>query len=308
MKMHSKIKHMLLALLLAKASLGGNMLLASERKICNVQVLAPAAYQAATTRVTVQEASTNYTMQPPVMGYGEKKIKIAAGYVEYDIIPARFKEVIETVEVERERIEVVTEPPVYRTETRRVKVKDATLRWNPACSPVIATEGANVPGHCLIEIPAEYQEITRQVIETPARTYKKVIPAKIREVTRKILVSPAKVVRREIPPQYTTVKQARVEQAPRILSEQVAEQTSDLPVANKIRPERIVTRPALCEDSLVTADILRLQQHLQHLGYYQGSPDGALGPKTRTALTRYQEDNGLASGAITLETVQKLPL
>lgn len=281
---------------------------ARTSSICQSQVLLPALYQSKAETVTVHEPSANYTTTPVVMGYGERKVKVADAYVEYEIIPAKFGEVTETIEVERERVEIETLPATYRTETKRIKVKEATQRWNPLCPQVLAQEGHAVPANCLPEVPAEYTEVTREVIDMPARTIKKIIPARTETVTRKVLLEPAQVVRKEIPAVYSSVKLARVEESAKVNTSQRPAKTQQLPTQQKARPERLVQMPAWCEASLEQEKILQLQQRLQQQGYYEGTPDGMLGPKTRTALTRYQEANQLASGAITLETLQKLQL
>jgi hypothetical protein len=274
---------------------------------CYPQVIVPAAYSNATESVQVYEASPTYTSTPPQMGHGERKIKIADAYVEYTIIPAQFKEVTETVETERERVEIETLPATYRTETKRVKTREATQRWNPACPPVLEKDASAVPAHCLLEVPAEYTEVTREVVDVPVRTVKKIIPGKTQTITRNVLVEPAKVVAKTIPAEYTSIPLARVEQAPKLTTTQNASRYTAVATQQKIRPEKVLPRPAVCEENFGHDDILRLQQHLQQEGnYYAGEPDGALGPKTRAALTHFQEDHGLAAGAITLETMQKL--
>lgn len=281
---------------------------AKANAICQSQVLAPALYRPSKETVTVHEPSTAYATTPVQMGYGEQKVKVADAYVEHEIIPAKFGEVTETIEVERERVEIETLPATYRTETKRIKVKEATQRWNPTCPQVLTGDTTPVPLHCLLEVPAEYTTVTREVVDMPARTVKKIIPARTETVTRKVVVEPAKVVRKEIPAVYTSVKLARVEQPAKVTTSLQAAQLQDIPAEQKIRPERVIQMPALCEASIVPEEILLLQGRLQQRGYYEGTPDGMLGPKTRAALTRFQEDNQLASGAITLETLQKLQL
>lgn len=275
--------------------------------VCQSQVLSPAQFRPSSENVIVHEPSTRYTTTPLQMGYGESKVKVADAYLEYTIIPAKFGEVTETIEVERERVEIETLPATYRTETKRLKIKEATKRWNPNCPAFLAEQG-NLPENCLLEVPAEYTNVTREVIDTPARTVKKVIPARTETITRKVLLEPAKIVRKEIPAVYTTIKIARVEQPAKITTSQQTAKTQSIPIQQTMRPERLVTMPALCEAAISPETIQRLQTSLQQRGYYPETPDGELGTKTRTALTRFQEDNNLASGAITLETLQKLQL
>lgn len=280
---------------------------AHQDAICASQVLAPALFHRSTQAITVYEASTGYTTTPVQMGYGEHKVKIADAYVEYEIIPAKFGEVTETVEIERERIEIETLPATYRTDTKRVKVKDSTQRWNPNCAAVLTAEQP-VAESCLLTVPAEYTTVTREVIDSPARTVKRIIPARTQTVTRKVLLEPAKVVRHEIPAVYTSINLARVEQPPKVIITQQPAKTQTIPVEQTLRAASLVSMPALCEDSISPTTIEKLQYRLQQQGYYPDEPDGFLGPKTRAALTQYQEANGLASGAITLETLQKLQL
>ena len=277
--------------------------------LCPSQVLLPTLFRPSTENVTVYEPSLRYDATPVEIGYGERKVKIADGYDEYTVIPAKFGEVTETIEVQRERIEITTIPATYRTETKRVKVKDATQRWNPACAAVQQPASADsIPAHCLLAMPAEYTDVTRQVVAMPAQTVKTLIPSRTETITRKVLLEPAKVVRKEIPAVYTNVKLARIEQAATVTTTPQPERMQAIPAQQTIRTNRVITMPALCEATVSPAKILQLQQQLHQRGYYQGTPDGELDPKTRAALTHFQDDNQLASGAITVESLQKLQL
>lgn len=277
--------------------------------LCPSRVLLPLLSRPSSTNVTVYEPSLRYDTTPVQIGYGERKVKIADGYDEYTVIPAKFGEVIDTIEVQRERIEITTIPATYRTETKRVKVKDATQRWNPTCAAVQQTASAeSVPAHCLLAVPAEYTDVTRQVVAEPARTVKTLIPSRTQTITRKVLLEPAKVVRKEVPAVYTNVKLARIEHAATVTTTPQPERLQAIPTQQTTRADRVITMSALCEATVSPATILQLQQQLHQCGYYQGTPDSILGPKTRAALTHFQEDNQLASGAITVESLQKLQL
>jgi hypothetical protein len=43
------------------------------------------------------------------------------------------------------------------------------------------------------------------------------------------------------------------------------------------------------------SSVARLQQRLARAGYYRGSIDGLMGPRTRYAVRAYQRDHGTAS-------------
>lgn len=275
---------------------------------CSAQVLVPGIYQAAEEKVVTRESSPLFQSTPVQLGFGERKIKVADAYVEYEIVPAVFNEVTETVEVERERTEIETLPATYRTEVKRVKTKEASVQWNPACAPIVSDDASNIPPKCLLETPAEYQEVTRELIAIPTRTVKRVIPGKTQTITRKVLVEPAKVVRKEIPAVYENIPLGRVEQAAQLITTPQPEQSQQVQVLRKVQAERFVNMPVLCETEADPALISRLQQRLQQLGYDTGKTSGAIDTATRTAITHFQQDNRLASGAITLETLRKLGL
>lgn len=54
------------------------------------------------------------------------------------------------------------------------------------------------------------------------------------------------------------------------------------------------------------AQVRLMQKALREAGYDPGAVDGKLGPRTLSALERYQQQNGLAVGAVTEETLSAL--
>ncbi|MDD3652894.1 MAG: peptidoglycan-binding protein [Desulfotomaculaceae bacterium] len=57
------------------------------------------------------------------------------------------------------------------------------------------------------------------------------------------------------------------------------------------------------------SDVLRVQQILQTLSYYQGDLDGFFGPVTETAVTQFQRDQGLnPDGIVGPQTYERLQL
>lgn len=69
---------------------------------------------------------------------------------------------------------------------------------------------------------------------------------------------------------------------------------------------------AALKEGMSGESVLKLQQELSALGYYQGTPDGSFGPGTRSAVACFQSANNLTvdgiAGASTLEALSLLNL
>ena len=294
----------LLSVLLASSA--PTLLLADTTPLCNRQVLRPAMTSTRNEQINTVEGSSLYAVTPTELGTAERKVKTKDGYITYEVTPPTFKQISETIEIEKERIELASLPAEYMTESKRVKIKDATQRWNSACRPVAVD--ATIPPHCLITEPAEYQTVTRKIIKTPARTVKKIIPAKTQTITRQVIDQPAQLIRKEIPAEYTSVTLTHVAKAAGTRSTQIDNEYTHFSVEITNQPATLISVPAWCEDQLQRQDAIRLQQRLQALGHYQGTASGIYDSQTQQALIAFQQANHLSSGAITLESLRKLGL
>jgi len=63
-----------------------------------------------------------------------------------------------------------------------------------------------------------------------------------------------------------------------------------------------------CDAQKIDAFDASLQRALKVRGYYKGPITGALGPKTRQAIRRYQQDHGLSSSKLSLKSARALGL
>lgn len=198
-------------------------------------------------------------------------------------VPAEY----DTIEVQRlvtpaseKRIEV---EPEYETVQIRTKIADAGFFWlakDEAPDPEATWSGQEV---CLAERPAEYETITRQIVEVPAATEVAEVPARYETIEVQRLVSPANERRIEIPARTKTV-------------------TSQVQVA----PSRLEWRKVLCEANMTPRIISSLQRALQREGFDPGPIDGVIGRTTMRAVERYQTEMELDRGGITYETLERL--
>jgi hypothetical protein len=144
--------------------------------------------------------------------------------------------VSEQVVVREASKRLVEIPAVYETVTERLKVSDSYRTWKrgrayigraidvrPVRGFVVGRDG-KVDGAtvdvgsisadntrldddvmCLVEIPATFETLTRQVIKTPATVREEVIPAEFATVRRQVIDQQASTLTENIPAQYQTV-------------------------------------------------------------------------------------------------------
>lgn len=178
-------------------------------------------------------------------------------------------------------IDKVKIPAEYKTVNLTKKVSDANFTWTAGS----ASNGGTYTGNqvCLQEVPAKYEELKKLVVDTVAT----VEEDKIAPVAKLIKVSnvsaPAKEVRTLVQAQYNSVEK-RV----------------------KVAAERMEWRPILCRTNMGPDINKRIQQALKDAGVYTGPVDGAVGRGTMAAIEKYQTDNGLATGGITIDVLEKL--
>jgi peptidoglycan hydrolase-like protein with peptidoglycan-binding domain len=67
-----------------------------------------------------------------------------------------------------------------------------------------------------------------------------------------------------------------------------------------------VWKPVLCQTNLGHQVVASLQRSLAQAGHSPGPIDGVIGPQTLAAVESYQRRHGLATGGVTMETLQRL--
>ena len=159
---------------------------------------------------------------------------------------------------------------------------------------------------CLVEVPAEYKMVTRTVMTAAPATHEEIVAAKTKVVRTQVMTAPARTVEIEVPAEYETVKVRK-------LATQAREQRTSIPAEYQtIEETRLVKegklhwQPILCETNASPNLITNVQRALNDAGFNAGPVDGVLGQATSKAIGAYQQANGLSSGQLTLETLEKL--
>jgi len=174
-------------------------------------------------------------------------------------------------------------PAVHKTIEKKVPDTAASFMWTDAKT------GADKPwrytGHkiCLVETPAATKDIKKVVLDVPASVNEEIVPAKFEVVKVEKLVTPSKEVRTPVEAEYKTIEKRK-----------------------KIAASSMAWQRILCQTNMTKDVIAKIQTALNDRSYKAGKPDGALGRGTRSALERFQKDNGFATGGITYETLNAL--
>lgn len=275
---------------------------------CYARVLIPARSETRPKIVVTKEASEALEVRQAEYRWVTRDVEIESAAERVEIVPAIYETRAVTVEIEPEREVVEALPPVYETITEQVLVRPAYTMWKKGEGPIQKIDLATGEIMCLVEVPAEYETVERQVVRIPARTVVKTVPAVTETVEVKVMTRRPRV--RRIPIAAVT-KPMRVMEMVRDWEgtpTPIPEETVALTETLRVEPQRMAWRPILCETNSKPGLVRELQEKLKSAGYNPGPLDGKLGPATLRALTDYQKENGLAQGNVTIETLEALDI
>ena len=227
---------------------------------CYAQILIPERYQTTTERVLTRQAS--------------EKV---------EIIPAKYETVEQKVAVREASKRFEETPAEYGWAEEKILVEAAHSEWRKGRGIIEKVDHTTGDIMCLVEVPARYETVRRQVVTKPASVRVVEIPAEYQTIKVTKMVSPPQEKRTPIPEEYGTVTR----------KVKVADSCWDW-------------RPVLCETNMSPELITKVQQALVKAGHNPGPIDGTYGSDTRGAVVAYQKAKGLAEGALTYETLESL--
>lgn len=321
----------------------------------------PAEYETVSERVVLEEERVVRRVIPAQYETVTEQVMIAPERVETRIIPAQYRTVTETITIEEAHIEPVVIPAEYETYTEQVLVREAYTTWQPS-QPLFAAADTDAPNAsayarqnfsasdlrelptgeilCRVEVPAEYETVTRTRLLTPERIVYRTanggtsdtpvtLPGRTSTVTRQELVTPEQVVEDVIPAQYETVTRTVLVEPERVVEDIIPARFETMSAERIVTPAREETRviPAvtetvtrtvfngesgldwrevLCEINTTPEAIRQIQIGLRDAGYNPGPIDGIFDMLTYDAMVAYQEANGLPTGQLTRVFVEHL--
>lgn len=204
---------------------------------------------------------------------------------------------------------MVETPAEYQTLTKRVNkgcigsgIADdgcAKTIEVPAVMGTRQVQRLKSPATIRVEIiPAEYKavtvrradaatataDITRQILKTPASCREEIIPAEYKPMPVKVITTPATTRIEMVPPEFVTVTKRKLVRAGGFTE----------------------WKEVLCGEKVTGYTVRQIQDALRKQGYYKGTSDNTMGPGTKAALIKFQQDKGLPTGNVDFETLKAL--
>jgi len=273
---------------------------------CYARVLVPAQYAERTERVLVRPASKKIETTDAKYTEIEKRVLVEEASEKLEIIPAKYDWVEATVVIKEASEKLVSVPAKFTEVEEKVLVKPAYSTWQKSCGPIEKIDSATGETMCLIEEPAEYKTVKKQVLQTPASTKKEKIPAVTKTIKVKKMVEPPKTRKITIPAKYETIKIRKLMTPAREIVTEIPAEYSTVTKRTKVSTGRVEWRTILCGSNFDAGVIKNIQRALKAKGYNPGTIDGVLGAGTLRAIRRYQRANGQATGNLTIETIKSL--
>lgn len=273
---------------------------------CYARVLLPAQYETGSEEVLARAASERIEVIPAEYEYVNEDVLVQEESTKLEVIPATYKTVTEQILVEPEKTRIKQIPPEYETQTEQILVKPAYTTWKKGRGPMERLNASTGEIMCLVEVPAQYETVTKKVVASPARTVEEIIPARYETVTRRVVDTPAVTREVAIPARYDTVKVRKLVSPESTRTIEIPAEYKTVETRKLVSDSRLEWREILCETNTSPGVVSRLQAALNEAGYDAGSPDGILGNRTLAAVKKYQRDNNMASGQLTLKVLEAL--
>jgi hypothetical protein len=316
---------------------------------CYVMIVKDPVYRTDKVKKLVKEAGERIEITPPV--YKAVKVHVTSEEIQ-EVIPAVYETVKEKVMVKpastrletvpavfaEEEVRVVSKPAskkaievpaVFEDVSERVLVREAYTTWKKGTeTSVQKIDPKTGEIFCLVEVPAEYKNVTKRVLKTPASVRYEDIPAEYSTIKKTVLKSPettrsvpvpAEYAEREVTklvkPAQTVKKTVPVDYMREIMTEVTPAQEKRVAVPAEyaevdqqalISPAGEACVQVLCDVNTTPEKVSLIQRALKASGFTAGSGT-ALDEQTMKAVADFQKAKGINdAGYLTVDTLNAM--
>ena len=273
---------------------------------CYAKVFIPPTYQTVTEKVLLRQASEKIEIIPAKFEWVEEQVLVEPESEKWEIVPAQYETVEEKILAKEASFRLEEIPAQYDLVEEKILVKPAETVWKSGRGPIEKVDHSTGEIMCLVDVPATYKTVKKEVVVQPPSTQKVEIPAEYTTIKKKVLVSPPTIKKIKVPAVYKTVKVHKMTVPAQEKRINIPEEHQMVKRTEKVSEGSTDWRRILCETNTSPDLVTRVQNALVKAGFDPGTIDGQLGPATQTAVNAYQQSKGLAFGALTYETIESL--
>lgn len=273
---------------------------------CYARVVIPEQYETQLTKVQVSPELETVEVAPAEYEMVEQEVLVSEEWQELIVVPTTYKTIEEQVVVKEASTKLVKLPAEYETVEEKVVIRPAYTTWKKGRGPIEKLDEATGEIMCLVDVPEESKIVTKTVLVKPERTEEVTVPAEYKTITKQVVDVAAHTKTVVHPAVYETVSVERMTKAPTEIKQTVPAEFKEVEQTVKISDANMEWREILCETNTTTDVVSELQRALEEKGYEPGPVDGVYGWRTMNAVTRYQKENELATGQLTIQTLKHL--
>jgi len=273
---------------------------------CFARAFIPAKYEIGAVRVLKSEESSLIEAQPPEYEWVEERILVTEVSEKLEVVPAVYETVAERILVKPDSTKYVSVPAQYKTEVTRVVEKPEHTVWKKGTGPITKVDEATGEIMCLVTVPATYKSVSKRVLISPASTNEVTIPAEYKTVQKRVMRTPPSTRKIIIPAEYDTIMVRKLVKPASTQATVIPAEYESVQQRKLFAASRVEWRPVLCETNVTAETVRRIQTALDGSGFNPGRVDGVLGADTMSAVKRYQQSKGLATGGLTIQTLESL--
>lgn len=273
---------------------------------CFARAFIPPEYEIETVRVLKSEASKRVETAPAQFEAAEERVLVKEASEQLQVVPATYEWVQEKILVKPESTKLVSVPAKYKTVTDKVLDKPEHTVWKKGSGPITKIDEGTGEIMCLVTIPATYKTVTKRVLVSDATTQEITIPAEYKTVKKRVMKTPPTTNKITIPAEYRTVKVRKLVKSAETRTVEIPETYGTVKRRNMVAEGHVEWRPVLCETNMSSDVVRRIQAALDNAGFNPGPVDGVIGRGTMSAVKQYQQSKGLATGGLTIQTLESL--
>ena len=273
---------------------------------CFARAFVAPTYEIDSVRVLKSDASKRIETIPAKYEWAQEKVLVKEASERLETVPATYGWVEEKLLVKPASSRFVTVPASYRTVSERVLDKPEHTVWKKGDGPISRIDEATGEIMCLVTVPATYKTITRKVLVEDAVSKEVEIPAEYTTVRKRVMKTPPTTRKVVIPAEYKTVKVRKLVKPAATNTVEIPAQYETIQKRNKLTDGHMEWRPVLCRTNMTTDVVRSIQTALDKAGFAPGPIDGFIGQQTMAAVKQYQKAKGLATGGLTIQTLDSL--